>query len=145
MKGLYTFAIVVGFTSMAIATSLETDKMEAGSRFNEQKIETKMDNSNIAPVQMDIEFAEVKAAQYNAEAKDFSRLATKKPSALVANKGDGEKKDDKTKKKSGISRGSIVCGVALGVAAVAAAVSGSVVAGVVLGIGICLFTLYLCS
>ncbi|MCG2726972.1 MAG: hypothetical protein L6420_12115 [Elusimicrobia bacterium] len=136
MRVLCALAIIAGFTSMAAATSLETDKIEAGARFDEQKIETKMNSGNEAPVRMNIGLTEVKEVQCNAEAKDFSRLAAKKPSALV-NEGDGEKKDDKTKKKDGISKGSIACGVLLGVAILATAiVSGSVLAGTIVGMGI---------
>ena len=124
MKGLLTLSVIIGFTSMALAANLETAKMEAGVKFNEQVMEAKIDNNKVAPVQMNIELTEVKEAQYNAKAKDFSRLTAKAPATLIA-KSDVEKKEDKTKKKN-IHRYLMSAGiiVAVGVVAVAACSGG---------------------
>ncbi len=138
MKSLFALIIIAGFTSMAAATSFETDRMDAGLRFDKQKIEVKMDSGNAAPVRATAEFAEVKAAECNAEAKDYSRLTTKAPSAPVAEKSDVEKK------KSFISDILMVAGIVLGAGAVIAVCSGSVVAGAIAA-GILFFAGVLCS
>ena len=129
MKGILTLSIIIGFTSMAAATGLETDRVDAGLRFDEQKIEANMDNG-AAPVQMNIELTEVKEAQYNAEAKDFSRLTAKAPAALIA-KSDVEKKDGKKEKKRVIVDGLKVAGILLLVGGVIAVCSGSIIAGAI--------------
>ncbi len=140
MKVLLTMAIIAGFTSMAFAISIETDRMDAGIKFNEQITEAKIDNDKAAPVQMNIKLTEVKEAQYNAEAKDFSRLTSKAPSVLVADKSGVEKKD----KKSIIVDGLKVAGVLLLVGAVISVCSGSIVAGAIAA-GIIFYAGVFCS
>ncbi len=131
MKGLLTLSVIIGFASMSAATSIETDRMNAGIKFNEQIMEAKIDNSKVAPVQMNIELTKVEDAQYNAEAKNFSRLTAKAPAALIAAKSDVEKKDGKTEKKRVIVNGLKVAGILLLVGGVIAVCSGSIVAGAI--------------
>ena len=130
MKGLLTLSVIIGFASMSAAASIEADRMDAGIKFNEQIMEAKIDSGKAVPVQMNCELTEVKEAQYNAEAKDFSRLTAKAPAALIA-KSDVEKKDGKKEKKRVIVDGLKVAGILLLVGGVIAVCSGSIIAGAI--------------